>query len=106
MAVRRYSPRTINSYLHWIRYFILYHGKGGKHRLTTLAPELVPLLATQMKRVEVLLEQDSRVESYGGVWMPDALARKYQNASKSLGWQYLFPASCGWRQELPESGRM
>ena len=25
--------------------------------------------------------------------MPDALARKYPNANKSLAWQYLFPAS-------------
>lgn len=29
-------------------------GKGGKHRLTTLAPELVPLLRTQIRYVEVL----------------------------------------------------
>ena len=27
------------------------------------------------------------------VYLPDALARKYVNASKSLGWQYLFPST-------------
>ena len=68
-------------------------GKGGKHRLTTLAPELVPLLKTQIKRVDFLLEQDNRLADYAGVWMPDALARKYGKAAKQLNWQYLFPAS-------------
>lgn len=68
-------------------------GKGGKHRLTTLATELVPLLKTQIKRVEFLLEQDNRLADYAGVWMPDALARKYGSAAKHLNWQYLFPAS-------------
>ena len=68
-------------------------GKGGKHRLTTLAEELIPLLKTQIKRVECLLEQDNRLADYAGVWMPDALARKYAGAAKKLNWQYLFPAS-------------
>lgn len=68
-------------------------GKGGKHRLTTLAPELVPQLKTQVKRVEVLLDDDRQLSDYAGVWMPDALARKYSGAAKSLNWQYLFPAS-------------
>lgn len=68
-------------------------GKGGKHRLTTLATELVPLLKTQIKRVEFLLEQDCRLADFAGVWMPDALARKYIGAVKELNWQYLFPAS-------------
>lgn len=68
-------------------------GKGGKHRLTTLAEELIPLLKTQIKRVEYLLEQDRRLADYAGVWMPDALARKYASSAKKLNWQYLFPAS-------------
>lgn len=71
----------------------VWNGKGGRHRLTTLAAELVPLLKTQIKRVEVLLEQDSRLADYAGVWMPDAFARKYGSASKNILWQYLFPAS-------------
>lgn len=68
-------------------------GKGGKHRLTTLAPELISLIKTQIKHVEVLLENDCRLADYVGVWMPDALERKFASASKTLGWQYLFPAS-------------
>ncbi|HET8711320.1 MAG TPA: tyrosine-type recombinase/integrase, partial [Spongiibacteraceae bacterium] len=68
-------------------------GKGGRHRLATLAPELAPLLQTQIKHVEVLLERDCRIADYVGVWMPDALARKYAGAAKSLNWQYLFPAT-------------
>jgi integron integrase len=71
----------------------IWGGKGGKHRLTTLAPELIAQLHTQIKRVEVLLEEDSRLLDYVGVWMPDALARKYAGAAKMLNWQYLFPAS-------------
>lgn len=71
----------------------VWFAKGGKHRLTTLAPEIIPLLKTQIKRVEVLLECDKRLDGYGGVWMPDALARKYGGAAKSVNWQYLFPAS-------------
>lgn len=68
-------------------------GKGGKHRLVTLAAELVGSIKTQVKRVEVVLEQDCRLSDYAGVWMPDALERKYKHASKTLLWQYLFPAS-------------
>jgi len=68
-------------------------GKGGKHRLTTLAPELIPLLKSQIKQVEAYLEKDKLRTDYAGVWMPDAWARKYSTAAKSLNWQYLFPST-------------
>lgn len=71
----------------------IWNGKGAKHRLTTLAPEIVPQLLLQIRRVAVLLEQDRQHPGYAGVWMPDALDRKYLGAPKSLNWQYLFPAS-------------
>lgn len=29
---------------------------------------------------------------YGSVYLPNALARKYPNAARQLGWQYVFPA--------------
>lgn len=71
----------------------VWRGKGGKHRLTTLAPELIPLLKSQIKQVEVYLEKDKLRTDYAGVWLPDALARKYAAAAKSLNWQYLFPST-------------
>jgi integron integrase len=71
----------------------IWNGKGAKHRIVTLAAELVPALRRQIEQVGLLLEQDLTETDYAGVWMPDAMARKYPSASKSLGWQYLFPAT-------------
>lgn len=97
MRVRQYSRRTIDSYAHWIRGYNLqvriWSGKGGRHRLTTLAPELLPMIERQRAKVAWLLDQDNSVTDYSGVWMPDALAKKYPSAARSLNWQYLFPAS-------------
>lgn len=63
------------------------------HRLVTLAPELIPALRIQVARVGQLLREDQGVAGYSGVWLPDALARKYRNAPFELGWHYLFTAS-------------
>ena len=71
----------------------IWQGKGEKHRLTTLAPELAPLLKRQIQQVQLTLVEDSENPNYTGVWMPNALGRKYPTAARSLDWQYLFPAS-------------
>jgi integron integrase len=71
----------------------VWSGKGGKHRLVTIASELFPHLRRQIQRVQQLLKEDATDPDYCGVWMPDALARKYPNANRSLNWQYLFPAT-------------
>jgi len=71
----------------------VWNGKGFKHRFTTMAMELLPMLEVQIKRVEYLLAKDLKNKHYAGVWMPDALERKYQNANTSLAWQYLFPST-------------
>ena len=70
----------------------IWNGKGFKHRLTTLAPELIPAIRRQISRANDFLDEDITYPEYCGVWLPDALARKYSNASKELGWQYLFPS--------------
>lgn len=69
------------------------NGKGGKHRLVTLAEELLAPLREQVKMVSVIFSRDKAIEHYAGVWLPDALARKYPSAPFELGWHYLFPAS-------------
>jgi len=71
----------------------IWHGKGFKHRLVTLPPELEPRLKAQINRVKLFLREDLLNDQFAGVWMPDALHRKYRAARYSLGWQYLFPSS-------------
>ncbi len=70
----------------------VWDGKGRYHRLVTLAPEMVSPLQTQLEQVRLILKTDSQHQHFAGVWMPYAMARKYTNAGKTLGWQYLFPA--------------
>lgn len=70
----------------------VWNGKGYKHRITTLATELIPAINRQIHRVQVLLDEDLENSDFSGVWLPNALARKYKNANKTLGWQYLFPS--------------
>ena len=71
----------------------IWNGKGGKHRQVTLAPQLHDGLKQQIKLMSVYLQQDLANPLFAGVWLPDALARKYPNAPKELGWQYLFGAA-------------
>lgn len=89
MELVRLRVNDIDSSMKQVR---VWNGKGFKHRFTTLAVELIPAIEIQKKRVEVVLSEDLLNPSYSGVWMPDALARKYRGANKSLGWQYLFPS--------------
>jgi integron integrase len=67
-------------------------GKGNKGRVTML-PSVVkdPLLA-HLGRVRRLHERDLAA-GFGCVALPDALARKYPNADREWGWQWVFPAS-------------
>lgn len=77
--------------------------KGGRQRVTMVPVNLVDALRKQVERVAQLHREDLSAE-FGEVDLPGALARKYPNASRELGWQYLFPASR--RTIVPEaSGR-
>ncbi|AFI83753.1 integron integrase [Methylophaga nitratireducenticrescens] len=71
----------------------VWNGKGGKHRLVTLAIELLEPLKNQVNRVNQLLLEDKLVKGYSGTSLPNALERKYPNASFQLGWQYVFPST-------------
>ena len=145
MVARRYSKRTIKSYLYWMKDYIRFNqlqhpkdmdGEQVSIYLTHLAVNRqvasqtqalalnalsflynrylnVPLgnlsefrhasrqrkLPTVLTRLEVgallnqLLRKDCSTSNYAGVWMPDALGKKYATESKRLPWQYLFPAS-------------
>lgn len=68
----------------------IWAGKGGKHRQVTLAPELHTALRVQIQIMRHYFELDLPNPEFHGVWLPHALDRKYPNANRELGWQYLF----------------
>lgn len=76
-------------------------GKGDKDRVTMLPQSLVAPLQTHLERVKALHQRDSE-EGYGEVYLPYALDRKYPNAGREWGWQYVFPSTK--RSVDPRSG--
>jgi len=77
-------------------------GKGGKDRTTILSQSCREELNLHIKKVIALHHQDLE-EGFGEVYLPEALSRKYRNAAKETGWQYVFPAAK--RSIDPRSGR-
>jgi len=69
---------------------VVREGKGGKDRVTTLPSACRNQLIDQLGRVKLYFAED-RALDLAGVALPAALERKYPNAGKSLGWQWLFP---------------
>lgn len=67
-------------------------GKGGKDRKTVLPERLRLALQAQIDGVRVLHARDLEA-GFGVTSLPHALARKYRNAERELGWQYVFPAA-------------
>jgi integron integrase len=70
---------------------VVREGKGAKDRVTMLPVSAVDALKLHLKRVKALHESDL-AEGYGKVYLPFALAKKYPNAAREWGWQYVFPS--------------
>ncbi len=66
--------------------------KGEKDRTTVLSQKLIPELKKQIENVGILHQRDL-ARGKGATTLPYALSRKYPNASKEFGWQYVFPAN-------------
>src|SRR6266567_7451530 len=66
-------------------------GKGDKDRVTVLPEVLVERLRAHRDRLRGLHEQD-RAAALAGVWLPEALARKYPRAGVSWEWFWFFPS--------------
>lgn len=66
-------------------------GKGDKDRVTTFSATLIPLLRNHLDKVKSIHDKDL-ADGFGAVYLPHALAKKYPNADKTWGWQYVFPA--------------
>lgn len=79
--------------LDWsLHQLVVRSGKGGKDRYTTLPSGLREDLQRHLAAVELLHKEDLAA-GLGRVELPNALARKYPNADKEWGWQWVFPAS-------------
>jgi integron integrase len=67
-------------------------GKGGKDRVTMLPMAAIPLVQENLRKVRALHEKDL-LDGFGAVLLPGALERKYPDACREWGWQYVFPAA-------------
>ena len=65
-------------------------GKGGKDRALMLPAALVPALREQLAHARALWLADVQADR-AGVFMPDALERKYPQAAASWPWFWVFP---------------
>ncbi|OGS35104.1 MAG: hypothetical protein A2293_00715 [Elusimicrobia bacterium RIFOXYB2_FULL_49_7] len=66
-------------------------GKGDKDRVTVLPVSAVDLLTEQVGKAKEVYCED-RKDDLPGVFLPDALEKKYPHAGKEWGWFWVFPA--------------
>jgi len=84
------------------RQIVVRDGKGRKDRVTMLPETIETPLRNHLEKVKIQHTQDL-AEGFGEVYLPYALERKYPNANKEWGWQYVFPATK--RSIDPRSGK-
>lgn len=66
-------------------------GKGDKDRTTLLPESMVEELKNQRDRARKLYDAD-RAERVAGVWLPEALSRKFSRAGERWEWFWFWPA--------------
>ncbi|MBI3301777.1 MAG: integron integrase [Deltaproteobacteria bacterium] len=73
-------------------HIVVREGKGNKDRLTMLPLAVKAPLVAHLARVQELHQHDL-AHGFGSVYLPDALHRKYPQAPRAWGWQWVFPAT-------------
>lgn len=84
------------------REIVVREGKGFKDRVTMLPEMAARPLALHLEKVRSIHEGDL-AQGLGEVHLPYALERKYPDAGRSWGWQYVFPS--GKLSVDPRSGK-
>src|SRR3546814_581997 len=82
---------------------VVRNGKGGKDRRVPLPLRLREPLQAAIERARLQHAADL-AEGLGEVWLPHALARKFPNAARETGWQYVFFSP--QRSVDPRSGKL
>ncbi len=67
-------------------------GKGDRDRITMLGENVRTTLRLQLEHVAKAHTLAVK-HGYAGVYLPNALSRKYPKAALEPGWQYVFPAN-------------
>lgn len=70
-------------------------GKGAKDRVTMLPGSLRKELEAHLVRIKTIHARDLR-DGWGAVSLPDALDKKFPQASKDWLWQWVFPQENRW----------
>lgn len=73
------------------REIIVREGKGFKDRVTMLPEAVIAPLKMHLVKVKALHDEDL-AQGFGEVYLPFALDKKYPNAGREWGWQYVFPS--------------
>jgi len=73
------------------RQIVIRDGKGKKDRVVPLPERMIDVIKAHLKKVHKL-HLDDLEKGHGEVYLPNALARKYPNAAREWGWQYVFPS--------------
>jgi integron integrase len=69
----------------------VHDGKGKKDRTVPLPEKINKELKEHLQRVGNLYERDLKA-GFAGVFMMNAIEKKYPNSAKELIWQWFFPA--------------
>ncbi|THF60792.1 integron integrase [Pseudothauera nasutitermitis] len=88
MEALRLRVKDVDFDLHEIT---IREGKGGKDRRVMLPARLVPVLRRRLEQARNVWQRD-REAGLPGVWMPDALGRKYPRAAESWPWFWVRPS--------------
>lgn len=73
------------------REIVVREGKGFKDRVTMLPEAVMMPLKAHLVNVKTVHDEDV-TQSFGEVYLPFALDKKYPNAGREWAWQYVFPS--------------
>ena len=82
-----------------MRQIVVRGGKGDKDRVTMLPASVEAELRAHLEQVRGLHARDLAAGG-GAVGLPGALARKFPEAARAWGWQWVFPASSRYRDSV------
>ena len=72
-------------------HIVVRNGKGQKDRVTVLPQSIAESLQRVIEETKKVHRRDLQ-DGFGSVYLPFALSKKYPNADRELGWQYVFPS--------------